>query len=32
VPSSAALLLASSADRVDDEIVGKFGGKRFHED
>jgi len=28
----ATFLLARSADEVDDEIVGKFGGKRFHED
>jgi hypothetical protein len=27
----AVFLLAKSADEVDDEIVGKFGGKRFHE-
>ena len=28
----ATFLLARSADDVDDEIVQKFGGKRFHED
>jgi len=28
----ATFLLARTADEIDDEIVGKFGGKRFHED
>lgn len=28
----ATFLLAQRADEVDDKIVGKFGGKRFHED
>lgn len=28
----ATFLLARTADEIDDEIVAKFGGKRFHED
>ena len=28
----ATFLLARTADEIDDEIVGKFGGKKFHQD
>jgi len=28
----AVFLMARTADEIDDELVGKFGGKKFHED